>query len=419
MLKTKNALFYERAIELVQKSCEILKLDETTKTMISEPKRVLEVTIPVQMDSGKIKIFKGWRCLHTDAPGPGKGGIRFHPDTSVEEVKALAVLMTCKCQLVGIPYGGGKGGICVNPKELSVGELEKLSRGYIRAVASAVGVDKDIPAPDVYTTPQIMAWMLDEFEVIQQRKEPGFITGKPLSVGGSIGRDTSTAQGNLYVTEYAYKKILGKNIEGATVCIHGFGNAGASAAKLFSEAGAKVIAVCDSKSGIYDPQGINCTLLKEIKDKTGSMKTYPQGKQITPDDVIATPCDIFLPASLERSINGENVDQIQTTLIAEMANGALTHEADEVLQQKGVIMLPDILASAGGVIVSYYEWVQNRMGYYWSYEEVQEKLKKAMYDAFDAMAAIKEEKKIDNWRDAAFAVAADRLAQSMKVRGWC
>ncbi len=413
-----NDLFCERAISLVKKACEILKLDEATEQIICEPKRAIEVTIPVKMDDGSTRTFKGWRVLHTDAPGPGKGGLRFHPDTNYGEVRALATLMTFKCSVAGIPYGGGKGGIRVNPKELSKAELERLSRAYMRAIAQFVGVDRDIPAPDVYTNPQIMAWMMDELSVIRQYNEFGCITGKPLSVGGSKGRASATAQGNLYVTRAALR-YMGKELEGAKVCVHGCGNAGGIAAKLFSAAGAKIVAICDSKTAIYDPDGIDIDLVMETKAKTGSLKEYPRGKQITPDEVIATPCDIFLPASLEGIIDKDNADKIQASLISEMANGPITPEADTILSKKGTIILPDILASAGGVIVSYFEWVQNRGGYYWSDAEVQEKLEAKLVEALDEIKKFKEEYKLDSWRHAAFGVAVARVVQSMKDRGWC
>lgn len=413
-----NNQFYQRAINLVKKACQNLGLDEATEQILTEPKRSLEVSIPVKMDNGTTRVFKGWRVLHTDALGPGKGGIRFHPNTNLDEVKALSTLMTFKCAVAGIPYGGGKGGVRVNPKELSIAELERLSRGYIRAVAPFIGVDKDVPAPDVYTNPQIMGWMMDEFSVIRQETEYGVITGKPVSIGGSKGRASATAQGSLYVTRAAYRS-MGRELKDANICIHGFGNAGSIAAKLFSATGAKIVAICDSKSGVYDPAGIDVELVNEIKAKTGSLKTYPRGQQITPDDVIGIPCDIFLPCSLEGIINKDNADKLQTKLLAEMANGPTTPEADEILSKKGIMILPDILASAGGVTVSYFEWVQNRSGYYWSEEEVLEKLEKTMVNAFNTIKKFKEEKGWDDWRAAAFGVAISSVAQAIKDRGWC
>lgn len=413
-----NSLFYERSISIIKNACNVLELDEATQSIIIEPKRAVEVTIPVKMDNGSTKVFKGWRVLHTDAPGPGKGGLRFHPETNFNEVKALATLMTYKCSVVGLPYGGGKGGVRVNPKELSESELERLSRGYIRAIAPIIGEYKDVPAPDVYTNPKIMGWMMDEFTTIQQKCEFGVLTGKPLSIGGSQGRMSATAQGSLYVTRAAARS-LGMEIKGANVCVHGYGNAGAIAAKLFAAEGANIIAICDSKTGIYDPDGIDIDRADIIKAGTGSLKDYPQGKKITPDEVLAISCDILLPASLEGIITKDNVDKINTSLISELANGPITPEADEILAKKGVIILPDILASAGGVIVSYFEWVQNRYGYYWSNKEVQEKLEKKMVDSFFAIKKFKEEKVLDNWRTAAFGVSVKNVVRAVKDRGWC
>lgn len=412
-----NNTFYQRAISLVKHACENLNLDEVTEHILTTPKRNAEVSFPVRMDDGSIKVLKGWRVLHTDAVGPGKGGIRFHPNTNVDEVKALATLMTCKCSVAGLPYGGAKGGVQVNPKELSSAELERVSRGYIRAIAPLLGVDIDIPAPDVYTNPQIMCWMMDEFCVIKGKEEFGFITGKPVTLGGSKGRAIATALGCAYVTKAAYEST-GKKLRDATVCIHGYGNAGSIAAKLFAKEGARIIAVCDSKSAIYDPQGIDVELSLEIKAKTGCLQKYPRGKQIKPEDVLAIPCDILLPASLENSINSDNVSCINTSLISEMANGPVTAEADKVLNDKGIMVLPDILASAGGVIVSYFEWVQNRSGYYWTEEEVNERMHQKIVDALKSIQDLKEEKNFESLRTAAFGIAVQRIAEAVKARGW-
>lgn len=412
-----NNLFYQRAIGLVNKACDTLGLDDVTRQILTEPKRALEVSIPVRMDNGSTKVFKGWRILHTDAVGPGKGGIRFHPETTMDEVKALATLMTFKCAIVGIPFGGGKGGVQVNPKELSINELERLSRGYIKAIFPYVGVDKDVPAPDVYTTPQIMGWMMDEFSAVRQHQEFGFITGKPLSIGGSQGRVTATGQGCLYVTRAACRS-MNKELKGATVCIHGYGNAGSIAARQFAAEGAKIIAICDSKSGIYDPEGIDVEMTEKIKKETGCLKKYTKGQQIKPDDVLGIECDILMPASLEEIINRENAEVIKTGLIAEVANGPITPEADAILSKKGVVILPDILASAGGVTVSYFEWVQNRMGYYWTEKEVNEKLEKVMVDAFLEIKKFREERQLDDWRAAAFGLAVQKVAKAIKDRGW-
>lgn len=412
-----NNTFYQRAINLVKHACENLDLDEVTEHILTTPKRSVEVSFPVRMDDGSVQVFKGWRVLHTDAVGPGKGGIRFHPNTNFAEVKALATLMTCKCSVAGLPYGGAKGGVQVNPKKLSHGELERVSRGYIRAIAPLLGIDLDIPAPDVYTNPQIMSWMMDEFCVIKERQEYGFITGKPVSLGGSKGRTIATALGCVYVTKAAYES-MGRKLKDAKICIHGYGNAGSIAARMFAREGARIIAVCDSKSAIYDPQGIDVELSLEIKAKTGCLQKYPHGKQITPEEVLAIPCDILLPASLEDSINKDNVSCINTSMISEMANGPVTAEADEILNEKGIMVLPDILASAGGVIVSYFEWVQNRTGYYWTEEEVKERMQHKIVDALKSIQNFKEEKGFTSLRSAAFGIAVQRVATAIKARGW-
>jgi len=408
--------FYERALFQVKRAIKQLELDEVTATALLEPKRALEVNFTVRMDDGSFKAFKGYRVQHTDAPGPSKGGIRFHPQVDFNEVKALGTLMSFKCAVVGIPYGGSKGGVTCNPKELSETELERLSRGYIRAISQIVGTEKDVPAPDVYTNPKIMGWMMDEFSAIKQYDDFGFITGKPLSVGGSAGRVTATARGSLFVTKAICDK-LGIPLEGATVSIHGFGNAGGVAANQFASEGAKIIAICDSRFGIYDPDGIDVELASKIKAETGSLKEYSKGEHISPDDLFKYECDILLPASLEGVINADNAEQINTKVIAELANGPVTPEADEILNKKGTVVLPGILANAGGVTVSYFEWVQNRMGYYWSEEEVDEKLKNVMDKAVEDIYQFKQATNCD-FRLAAFSVAAQRIAQAMKDRGW-
>lgn len=409
--------FYETALFQINRAIKVLGYDEETAKALLAPKRALEVTFTVKMDDGKAKLFKGYRVQHTDALGPAKGGIRFHPNVDFDEVKALATLMSFKCSVVGLPYGGGKGGVTCNPKELSETELERLSRAFVRSISQIVSSEKDVPAPDVYTNPKIMGWMMDEFSTLKGQNEFAFITGKPLSVGGSEGRMSATARGSLFVTKAACAK-LGIDIEGAKVSIHGFGNAGSIASKQFNQAGAKVIAIADSKTGIYDPEGIDVELANKIKGETGSLEGYPKGQKVAPNDIFKYECDILVPASLEGVINGTNADQINAKIIVEVANGPITPEADGILAKKNIIVLPDILASSGGVTVSYFEWVQNRMGYYWTPEEVDEKLEKLMYKAFNDIYQLKEETNCEDFRVAAFAVAAKRIVQAMKDRGW-
>lgn len=409
--------FNEAAQYQIMRAIKLLNLDDETTKALLEPKRALEVSFPVRMDDGKVKVFKGYRVQHTDVLGPSKGGIRFHPNVDFNEVKALATLMSIKCSVIGLPYGGGKGGVTCNVKEMSEGELERVSRGYIRAIAQFISSDKDVPAPDMYTNPKIMGWMMDEFAALKQYGDYGVITGKPLSVGGSAGRSSATAQGGYFVTKAACAKE-GVSLKDATFCIHGFGNAGSYAASIFAAEGCKIIGIADSSTAVYDPQGIDVALAKKIKAETGSLKDYPNGKKITPDELLTSACDILVPASMEGVINEKNVSQIKAKIIAELGNGPITPEADAALTAKKVVILPDILTNAGGVTVSYFEWVQNRMGYYWSGDEVAEKLEKAMTKAYEDIYQFKKEHNCEDYRVAAFAIAIQRIVQGMKDRGW-
>jgi glutamate dehydrogenase len=401
----------------LKRAIELLKLNDETAKALLEPRRSLEVTFSVRMDDGRIRVFKGYRVQHTDVLGPVKGGIRFHPNVDLDEVKALATLMSIKCSVIGLPYGGGKGGVTVNTKELSEGELERLSRGYIRAIAQFVSSEKDVPAPDMYTNPQIMAWMVDEFAVINQANDFAFITGKPLSIGGSVGRNAATARGGFFVTRAACEKE-GISLKKAKIAIHGFGNVGGNAARVFDAEGSKVVAIADSRTGIYDPQGIDVELAHEIKTRTGALKDYPKGQKITAEELFQCDCDILVPASMEEVITKDNAPLIKAKVIAELANAPITPEADEILAAKGITILPDILTNAGGVTVSYFEWVQNRMGYYWTAEEVEEKLEKLMYKAFEDIYKFKQENNCKDYRLAAFAIATNRIVQAMRDRGW-
>ncbi len=401
----------------INRAIKLLDLDEETAKALLEPRRSLEVTFSVRMDDGSVRVFKGYRVQHNDVMGPAKGGIRFHPLVNLQEVKALATLMSIKCAVIGLPYGGGKGGVTVNTKELSEGELERLSRGYIRAIAQFVSSDKDIPAPDMYTNPQIMAWMVDEFSTLKQQNDFGFITGKPLSIGGSVGRNAATARGSFFVTKAACLKE-GISLKDARIAVHGFGNVGGNAARIFAAEGSKVVGIADSKIAIYDPQGLDIALAQEIKARTGTLETYPHGQKISPEKLLACDCDILLPASLEEVLTRENAAMVKAKLIAELANGPTTPEADRILAKKGVTILPDILTNAGGVTVSYFEWVQNRMGYYWTAEEVEERLEKLMYKAYEDIYKFKQENNCPDYRLAAFAIATERIVQAMQVRGW-
>jgi glutamate dehydrogenase len=400
----------------IKEAVEALGVGLAAYEILKQPMRFLEVSIPVRMDDGSLKVFTGYRSQHNDALGPTKGGIRYHPGVYADEVKALSMWMTFKCALLGLPYGGGKGAIACNPKEMSKGELERLSRGFIRAIAQIVGPEKDIPAPDVYTNPQIMAWMVDEFSQLRGYNNFGLMTGKPLIIGGSLGRNEATGRGCVIVALEA-ARMLGIPVKGARVVVQGFGNAGSVAARLMHEAGAKVIAVNDSKGGAYNPDGLDPVAVNEYKARTGSVKGAPGTQDISNADLLALDCDILIPAALENQITSQNAGQIKAKIVSEAANGPTTPEGDEILAGRGILVIPDILASAGGVTVSYFEWVQNLQNFYWTEEEVNARLEQMMKRSFAAVYRMHQEKKVP-MRQAAFMVAVDRVVQAMRVRGW-
>ncbi len=403
---------FENMTKQLNKALSILNLNESEKAMIMQPKETLIVHFPVKMDDGKTRVFTGYRCHYNDARGPTKGGIRFHPDVTKEEVEALAAWMTWKTSVVNIPFGGGKGGVIVNPKELSRTELERLSRGYIRAIASFIGPNKDIPAPDVYTNPQIMGWMLDEYNHIKGEHFPHVITGKPLHVGGSKGRGDATAKGGYYVLLDAIKK-LGLDKSNLKVAVQGFGNAGSFLAKMLYDEGLKIVAVSDSKGAVYSEDGLNPYDVENHKKQNGSVKGF--AKDITNSELLELDVDILVPAALENQITESNADSVKAKIVLELANGPTTPEADEILFNKGVLVIPDILANAGGVTVSYYEWVQNRMGEYWELDVVYSKLKKRIISSFEDIYALKTEKSI-NMRTAAYVLAVQRVVDAMNSK---
>ena len=406
---------FQNAMSQLGKAAKILNLDARLLELLSRPNHVHEVDLEVEMDDGTKKMFKGYRSQYNNARGPYKGGIRYHWNVSEDEVKALSFWMTMKCATVGIPLGGGKGGIIVNPKELSLGEIERLSRAYIRAIYKHIGPVQDIPAPDVYTTPQIMGWMLDEYEKCVGYHAPGVITGKPLSLGGSQGRGFSTAQGGVYVVEEAMKK-LGKKPNETTVAIQGFGNAGSFMAKILSDLGYKIVGASDSKGAIKSNLAMDLNALENHKEATGSVIGFVGTENITNEELLEMEVDILVPAALENQITIENASRIKAKVIAELANGPTTPEADEILFKNGILIIPDILTNAGGVTVSYFEQVQNAMNYYWTEEEVLNKLKPIMVSSFNEIWNTKEKYNID-MRTAAFVVAVARVAQAMKDRG--
>lgn len=401
--------------EVIKEALNKLGYDESMYELLKEPLRFLTVRIPVKMDDGKTKVFTGYRAQHSDAVGPTKGGIRFHPNVTEDEVKALSMWMTLKCGIVDLPYGGGKGGIICDPRQMSMGELERLSRGYVRAVSQIVGPTKDIPAPDVFTNAQIMAWMMDEYSRIDEFNSPGFITGKPIVLGGSQGRDRATAEGVTIVIQEAAKKV-GIDIKGARVVIQGFGNAGSFLAKFMNDLGAKVIGISDAYGALHDPEGLDIDYLLDRRDSFGTVTTLFENT-ISNKELLELDCDILVPAAIENQITAENAPNIKAKIVVEAANGPTTADATKILTERGILLVPDVLASAGGVTVSYFEWVQNNQGYYWTAEEVREKLNKKMVDAFENVYNVAKSRGI-NMRLAAYMVGVRRTAEASRFRGW-
>jgi glutamate dehydrogenase (NAD(P)+) len=396
---------------------EILHLDPATHALLRDPMREFHVTIPVRMDDGSVQVFKGFRVQYNDARGPTKGGLRFHPDETIDTVRALAAWMTWKTAVVDIPLGGGKGGVICNPKEMSLGELERLSRGYIRAIGHYIGTEVDVPAPDVYTTPQIMAWMVDEYSKMVGYNAPGVITGKPIPLGGSAGRGDATARGGMFTIREA-AKVLDMELKDATVAIQGYGNAGQFAHQLIVEMfGCKVVAVSDSKGGIFTADGLSFEKVLAHKNSTRSVVGYPGTEEITNEALLELDVDILVPAALENQIGGWNAKDVKAKIVAELANGPTTPEADEILHDNGVYVIPDFLCNAGGVTVSYFEQVQNAYDFYWEEDEVHEKLDKKMTAAFHAVHNAAQKHGVHN-RLGAYAVAVARVAEAAKLRGW-
>ncbi len=408
---------FEIAQRQLDEAAALLQLDPALHEFLRWPTRELHVTLPVKMDDGTTKIFHGFRVQYNDARGPCKGGIRYHPAETIDTVRALAAWMTWKTAAVDIPLGGGKGGIICNPKEMSPGEIERLSRAYIRQVGRIIGLEKDVPAPDVYTTPQIMAWMADEYSFLKGYNEFGVITGKPLALGGSAGRGDATARGGMFCLREA-GKVLGIDLKGATTAIQGYGNAGAFAHKLGTELlGLKVVAVSDSKGGLYNAQGLDYEKVMAHKEKTGSVVGFPGARQITNEELLELDVTVLVPSALENVITGANAGRIKARLSVELANGPTTPEADKILHKNNVYVIPDFLANAGGVTVSYFEMVQNTYGYYWDEALVHERLDQKMTAAFHAVHQAAQQHKVHN-RLAAYLVAVSRVAEAVHLRGW-
>jgi glutamate dehydrogenase (NAD(P)+) len=408
---------YEIVQRQIDKCASILGLSADITAVIKSPMRELHVSIPVRMDDGSLRVFQGFRVQFNDARGPGKGGIRFHPDETIDTVRALSAWMTWKCSLVDLPLGGAKGGIICNPKEMSQGELERLSRAYIRSIYSFIGPEKDVPAPDVYTNPQIMAWMMDEYSMLAGKQQFGIITGKPLNIGGSPGRGDATARGGMFTIREAAKK-LGIDLKKATVAIQGYGNAGYYAARLCQEMlGCKVVAVCDSKGGVYNKAGIDPKAAFTCKEEKGSVCELKGNTRVSNEEILALDVDILIPAAIENVITSANAHLVKAKIVAELANGPTTPEADDILFKNGVHVIPDFLCNAGGVTVSYFEMVQNAYMFYWDEAEVYQKLDKRMTAAYHSVLETSQKYKI-NMRQAAYVVAVKRVVDAMKVRGW-
>jgi glutamate dehydrogenase/leucine dehydrogenase len=406
---------FQIAKQQFNRAADYLNLDQSTRNVLSSPKRQLIVSIPVKMDGGDVQVFEGYRVQHNIARGPCKGGIRYHPNVTLDEVKALASWMTWKCATVNIPYGGGKGGVICDPKSLSLNELERLTRRYAFEIAPIIGPDRDIPAPDVYTDEQTMAWIMDTISMVRGHTELGVVTGKPVSLGGSLGRAEATARGCLYALREACK-VKGMDLNGSRVAVHGFGNAGANIARLVAADGAKVVAVCDSKAGLYSESGIDVAAASQHKVETSSLAGLPGTKAISPEDIVGVDCDILLPSALENAITLANVGQVKAKIIAELANGPTTPGSDRVLADEGVFLVPDILANAGGVTVSYYEWVQDQYSFFWSEKQINDTLEQAMRTAFNSVYEIAQHHDTD-MRTGAYILAVDRVAEATRVRG--
>ena len=408
---------FQNYLKNLGKAAKILGLEEKYYQALKIPYRIIEKKIKIATDQGEEKEFNAYRVQFNNARGPYKGGIRFHPQADIEEVKALAAAMAIKTAVVNIPLGGAKGGVKINPKDFSETDIEKVARAWAREFSPYIGKDKDIPAPDIYTNPQIMAYMLDEFEKIVGHSEPGMITGKPLELGGSQGRNQATAQGGVYVLEELIK-VLGLKLEGLKIVVQGFGNAGYYVAILLYNLGCKIIAVSDSQGGIFKADGLNPEEVNRTKMEQGSVINFQkQGiEKISNNEILELECDVLVPSALDNVIAKDNADKIKAKIVLELANGPTAPEADEVLFKKGLIVLPDVLANAGGVVVSYFEWVQNNSGFYWSEKEVLEKLQPIMVGAFKKVWNLSKEKNI-SLREAAFALAIGRIVKAMELRG--
>lgn len=415
MTDTDNGSPWDVALTNLDLAAKIMDLDPFIHDRLRHCRRELTAIIPIRMEDGSERVFTGYRVQHSLIRGPSKGGIRFHPSVTLDEVRALAMWMTWKCAIVNLPYGGAKGGVICNPKQMTPRELENLARRYAMEMSIVIGPEKDIPAPDVYTTPQIMAWIMDTYSMIKGYSVTGVVTGKPVEIGGSLGRNEATGRGTVVATLEALKE-LEISVDDAVVAVQGFGNAGSVAARLLHEAGAKVVAVSDSQGGIYSDAGLDINEVISYKLENGQLEGYPGADGITNQELLILPCDVLIPAALENQITGKNAADIRARIVAEAANGPTTPEADNILTENNVFIIPDILANAGGVIVSYFEWVQDLMAYFWGEDDINDRLGKIMRESFHAVLHTAREREL-NMRMAAMVLGVGRVARAMDIRG--
>jgi len=406
---------FDVAVEQFEIAADVLGLEDNLRRILSRCQRELTVNFPVEMDDGSVQVFTGYRVQHNSGPGPTKGGIRYHQDVTLSEVKALAMWMTWKCAVVGLPFGGAKGGVTVNPKLLSQNELQNLTRRYTAEISILIGPNKDIPAPDVNTNPQVMAWLMDTYSMNAGYSVPGVVTGKPLALGGSEGRNEATGRGCVFAIQEA-ARVMGMDLSSTKTVVQGFGNAGSVVARLMAELGSTIVAVSDSRGGIYNPRGLDVMEVIRHKERTGTVVGYPEAETVTNAELLELPCDILIPAALEGQIGAHNADRIKARLIAEAANGPTLPEADRILYDRGVFVLPDIFANAGGVTVSYFEWVQALQWFPWTLEEVNERLRQVMSKSFHKIYATAEKHRV-HMRTAALVCAIDRVADFTRLRG--
>jgi glutamate dehydrogenase (NAD(P)+) len=406
---------WDSALSQLDDAAKQLNLDPGIHEVLRNPRRALEVSIPTRMDDGTVHVFRGYRVHHNTSRGPSKGGIRYHPAVTLEEVKALAMWMTWKCAVVGIPFGGAKGGVVVDPGKLSKGELQRMTRRYASEILPLIGPERDIPAPDLGTNEQVMAWIMDTYSTREGFSVPGVVTGKPLAIGGSKGRSQATARGVMYIT-LATLKHLGMSVEDARVAVQGFGNVGGGTVELLHEQGCRIVAVSDVQGGVYNPEGLSPTGLHAHEEEAGTISRYEGGESITNEQLLEVECDVLIPAAIEGQITGKNADRLKASVIVEAANGPTTPEADEILKDRGILVVPDILANAGGVTASYFEWVQDLQAYYWEEDEVNDRLRMIMEKSYVDVLSLAEERKV-TMRTAATMLGVGRVAEAHAIRG--